>query len=75
MLYGGHSPVYSGGCDTHLILKVKPENKEIPIHTLTFQGFSIVKGEDYICAKNPAYEEHSIPQETQKSIYRKRVQT
>ena len=57
MMVGGRSPVYRGGFTSRLVLKVSPDNQNIPIRTLIFDGLSIVKTEDYISAQIPKYEE------------------
>ncbi len=56
MMIGGESPVYYGGLTTKLILKVTPDHISLPVRTLIFPGYSIVKGGDSIVAKIPRYE-------------------
>jgi len=58
--FGGPSPIYNGGFTSRLILSVSPKNKEVPILTLNFDGFSIVKSGDYISAKIPRYKKNKI---------------
>ncbi|HDD72458.1 MAG TPA: hypothetical protein ENG00_00025 [Candidatus Aenigmarchaeota archaeon] len=60
MVIGGRSPVYSGGYIYKLILNVIPDNKNIPVRTLNFEGISPVCAGDYISAKIPRYEERKI---------------
>lgn len=55
MVLGGYSPSYSVGHTSRLVLKVSPDNKEIPVQTLNFSGSSIIKAGDYISAKIPKY--------------------
>lgn len=62
MRIGGESPIYNGGFTSKLTLKVTPDNPEIPVEILTFDGFSIVKAGDYISAKIPKYEERTDPE-------------
>ena len=57
IMIGGISPSYSGGFTSRLTLKVSPDNQDIPIRTLTFDGFSIIKAGDYISAQIPKYKE------------------
>ncbi|OGI88481.1 hypothetical protein A2995_00845 [Candidatus Nomurabacteria bacterium RIFCSPLOWO2_01_FULL_33_24] len=56
MMIGGESPVYHGGLTTKLILQVTPNHISLPVRTLVFPGYSIVKGGDSIVAKIPRYE-------------------
>jgi len=60
MIIGGESHIYSGGFTSKLVLKVTPDSKDVPVRTLNFEGFSIVKLGDYISAKIPRYEEKRI---------------
>ncbi|MEJ2267997.1 MAG: hypothetical protein P8X70_02890, partial [Nanoarchaeota archaeon] len=57
MRFGGNSPVYRGGFTSRLVLKVSPDNQDVPITTLNFEGFSIVKAGDYISAQIPKFSE------------------
>ncbi len=45
---GVRLPTYEGGFISKLILEVTPENYNIPIRILNFNGYSIVKRDDYI---------------------------
>lgn len=49
---GGKSPLYPGGYESKLILKVTPLDKDSPIRLLQFDGFSIVRAGDHIFGKN-----------------------
>src|SRR3989344_1479691 len=60
MRVGGSSPVYNGGFTSRLILKVSPNNQDLPVRTIYFNGFSIVRAGDYVSAKIPRYEEKKI---------------
>ncbi len=53
-------PVYNGGLTSRLVLEVLPDNPDVPVRTLTFNGFSIVRAGDYISAKIPRYEEKEV---------------
>ena len=52
--------VYHGGFTSRLVLKVTPENKDTPIRTLNFEGFSPVKAGDYISAQILRYKEEKV---------------
>jgi hypothetical protein len=76
MRFGGSSPVYRGGFTSRLVLKVSPDNQDVPITTLNFEGFSIVKAGDYISAQIPKFVErrvetgfHSRPYNRDKVLY------
>ncbi|MBI5804190.1 hypothetical protein HY450_03025 [Candidatus Pacearchaeota archaeon] len=56
-MIGGSSPVYWGGFTSSIILKVSPDDRDIPVRELTFDGFSPIRAGDYISAKIPRYEE------------------
>lgn len=58
--FGGRSPVYRGGFTSKLVLKVSPDNQDVPVTTLNFNGFSIVKAGDYISAQIPRFEEKRV---------------
>ncbi len=56
MRIGGKSPVYRGGFTSRLVLKVSPNNQDVPVRTINFDGFSIVRAGDYISAQIPRYQ-------------------
>jgi len=58
-IMGGSSPIYNGGFTSKLILTVSPDN-HILVKILYFEGFSIIKGGDYISALIPRYEKKGI---------------
>lgn len=60
MIIGGRSPHYKTGFSSKLILKVSPENSEVPVKTLNFNGYSPVKAGDHISARIPRYEERKV---------------
>ncbi|OYT57321.1 MAG: hypothetical protein B6U68_02035 [Candidatus Aenigmarchaeota archaeon ex4484_14] len=60
MVIGERSPVYRGGFTSRLVLKVSPDNQDVPVRTLRFNGFSVVRAGDYISAKIPRYEEKRV---------------
>jgi len=60
--YGGTSPSYSGGFISRLVLQVSPNNKKVPIQTLYFDGFSIVRAGEQILARIPKYEVRRVEQ-------------
>ena len=60
MIIRGEPLIYQGGFTSKLVLKVTPENKNIPIKTLNFEGSSSVRAGDYISAKIPRYEEKRV---------------
>ncbi|RLE39592.1 hypothetical protein DRJ17_00140 [Candidatus Woesearchaeota archaeon] len=60
MVFGGKPPVYKGGFTLRLLLRVSPENPDIPIRTLIFDGVSVVRVGDCISAKIPKYEKKRI---------------
>jgi len=47
----GHNK--KGGYTSKLFLKVKPDNADVVVNALIFEGISIVKAEDHISAKIP----------------------
>ncbi len=57
---GGIPPVCSGGFTSKLVLKVTPNNRDIPVRTLNFDGNSAVRPGDYIIAKIPKYKEKKV---------------
>lgn len=74
--FGGRSPVYSGGFTSKLVLKVLADNQDVPVTTLNFDGFSVVKAGDYISAQIPRFEEkrvgtgfHSRPYDRDRVFY------
>jgi len=76
MRFGGSSPVYRGGFTSRLVLKVSPDNQDVPVTTLNFDGLSVVKAGDYISAQIPRFEEkrvgtgfHSGPYDRAKIFY------
>jgi len=76
MSFGGSSPVYRGGFTSRLVLKVSPDNRDVPVATLNFDGLSVVKAGDYIAAQIPRFEEkrigtgfHSRPYDRDKVFY------
>ena len=76
MMIGGSSPVYRGGFTSRLVLKVSPDNQDVPITTLNFDGFSVVRVGYYISAQIPRFEEkrvgtgfHSGPYNRDKVFY------
>ena len=60
MRFGGSSPVYNGGFTSRLVLKVSPNNQDVPITALNFDGLSVVKAGDYISAQIPRFEEKRV---------------
>jgi hypothetical protein len=60
MRSGGSSPVYRGGFTSRLVLKVSPDNQDVPVRTLSFEGLSVVRAGDYISAQIPRYEEKRV---------------
>jgi hypothetical protein len=60
MVMGARSPTYEGGFTSQLVLKVSPDNKNIPIKSIIFNGFSIIKAGDYIAAQILKYETEII---------------
>ncbi|MBU2616336.1 MAG: hypothetical protein KKC19_04500 [Nanoarchaeota archaeon] len=60
MRLGGRSPVYRGGFTSKLVLKVSPDNQDVPVRTLSFEGLFIVKAGDYISAQIPRFEEKRV---------------
>lgn len=60
MVIGGTSPVYRGGFTSRIVLEVLPDDKDIPIRTINFDGFSIVKAGDLIYAQIPKYREERL---------------
>ena len=56
IVFGGNSNVYKGGFTSQLILKVSSNKQDVPIKTVRFDGFSIVKAGDCISAQIPRYE-------------------
>ncbi len=60
MRFGGSSPVYRGGFTSRLVLKVSPDNQDVPVTTLNFDGLSVVKSGDYISAQIPRFEEKRV---------------
>jgi len=60
MMIGGRSPVYQGGFTSRLVLKVSPDNRDVPVRTLKFDGFSVVRAGDYVSAQIPRYEEKRV---------------
>jgi len=60
MMIGGRSPVYRGGFTSRLVLKVSPDNQDVPVATLNFDGISVVKAGDYIAAQIPKFEEKRV---------------
>ncbi|MFA7708240.1 MAG: hypothetical protein WCX73_04790 [Candidatus Pacearchaeota archaeon] len=77
MVIGGRSSSYEAGFSSKLVLKVDSIDSKIPINTLNFRGFSIVKAGDYISALVPRYtsksfDNHNNPMvgnETMKDTY------
>ncbi|MEA3248609.1 MAG: hypothetical protein U9Q73_02790 [Nanoarchaeota archaeon] len=76
MILGGRFPVYRGGFTSKLVLKVSPDNQNVPVTTLNFNGISVVKAGDYISAQIPRFEEkrvgaglHSGPYERDRVFY------
>ena len=57
---GGISPVYKGGFTSRLIIQVSPDNQNVPVKTLNFEGISPIKTGDYISAQIPRYEERRV---------------
>lgn len=73
---GGRSPVYEGGFTSRLILKVSPDNQDVPITILNFDGLSVVRAGDYVSAQIPRYEKirvgtgfHSGPYDRDRVFY------
>src|SRR3989338_4929932 len=60
MRLGGRSSHYPGGYISKLVLKVVPDNKEIPVSVLNFDGISVIRAGDYISAQIPRYEEKKV---------------
>ncbi len=60
MFFSRISPAYEGGFISRLVLKVSPDNPDIPIRTINFDGFSTVVAGNHIFAKIPKYEEKKI---------------
>lgn len=60
MIMGGSSFVYEGGFTSKLVLKVSPDNQDVPVRTLSFDGLSVVRAGDYISAQIPRYEEKKV---------------
>ena len=60
IMRGGRSPVYKGGFTSKITLKVSPDDKDVPIRTIKFNGFSRLKAGDYIYAQIPRYEEKRV---------------
>ena len=60
MIIGGRSPHYNTGFTSQLVLKVTPINSQVPIKTLNFHGFSIVKAGDRISASIPKYRKEEL---------------
>ncbi len=57
---GGSSPTHDTGFTSRLTLDVDPEDKDIAVKTLKFDGFSIVRAGDYVTAKIPRYKEEIV---------------
>ena len=60
IVLGGSSRVYSAGFISKLVLRVSPDNHDVPVKTIHFDGFSGVRVGDYICAKIPRYDEKRV---------------
>lgn len=60
ILDGRPFAAYQGGFKSRLIITVTPDDKDNPIRTLNFKGFSPVKIGDYICAQIPRYKEEKL---------------
>ena len=56
MSVGKKSPSYETGFYSRLVLKVLPDEKSLPVNSLTFLGNSPVKSGDYISAQIPVYD-------------------
>lgn len=63
MMIGGRSPSYEGGFKSRLVLEVTPNNSDIPVRKLTFEGNSIVVAGNYISVLIPRYEAKGLPGE------------
>ncbi|MBI2666217.1 hypothetical protein HYX13_01255 [Candidatus Woesearchaeota archaeon] len=50
------SPNYPSGYTSRLTLNVTPENIDIPVRTIIFEGISSVRAGEYVFAKIPRYE-------------------
>lgn len=57
---GATPHVYSGSLTSKLVLKVTPDNQDIPVRSLNFDGNSSVRPGDYINAKIPKYKEKKV---------------
>lgn len=72
---GGRNPIHKTGYTTVLTLKVTPTDKNSPIRTIKFLGYSTVKRGDFIYAKIPRFESHterSTNRMLDKTIYSER---
>ncbi|MFW6450596.1 MAG: hypothetical protein ACOCZ6_06105 [Nanoarchaeota archaeon] len=57
---GVSSPRYQAGYSFELVLEVSPEDKDLPINTLSFKGYSPVKKGEYITAKIPRFYKEEV---------------
>ncbi len=60
IVLGGKCPVYEGGLTTRLVLGVTPDNKSVPVRTLSFSGISAVRAGDRVSARIPRYLEETV---------------
>ena len=69
LVIGGKSSTYKTGYSSRAILEVTPYRPNIPVKTLYFNGFSVVKAGDVILAKIPKYREEKVEDPDNYGLY------